>query len=406
MRPIPSIEKPNYESILFNDLYKFTMQWAVIKLYPTVKVKYTFFDRNDLEYPDGFDVALRKVVDGFRNRAMSPQRKKEFAIKCPFLPQAFFDFLDGYRFDPSEVGIMQNSDNKLKISIGGYWYRTILWEVPLMAAICQLYYKMTGHNIDVNKDQYTSAVSEKAVAFKMHGIKFVDFGTRRAFSPENHDMVISHLIEDAGDSLLGTSNVEFACAYGIKAMGTYAHEFVSAHAAMFGYAHPNKYTLQAWTSVYQGNLGIALPDTFTTDSFLVDFGSMYANLCTGTRHDSGNEETYLDKLVKHYEQLSVDTTTKSIVFSNGLNSLPRILEIQAYREKLIRRTFGIGTWLTNDIPGVTPLNIVIKITEVNGVHAIKISDDEGKEVGNKETLKFAKWQIAQQIKSYKNSFKN
>lgn len=400
----PSAEKINYTSLLWNDLYKFSMMWAVIKLYPTVKVKYTFFDRNDLVYPDGFDVELRKVVDGFRHRTMSPQRKKEFAANCPFLPQAFFDFLDGYRFDPSEVGIMQDADGKLKITIGGYWYRTILWEVPLMAAICDLYYKMTDQVIDVNKYEYTAAVQKKAMTFKMNNIKFVDFGTRRAYSPENHAMVFGQLAMNAGDSLIGTSNVEIACAYGRQAIGTYAHEFVSAHGSMFGYAHPNKHAMEAWVKVYNGSLGIALPDTFTTDAFLVDFDTMYSNLFTGIRHDSGDEKEFLDKIVNHYQSMGIDPTTKTIVFSDGLNG-EKVLELNEYRKKEIRRTFGIGTWLTNDIPGIKPMNIVIKLTEVDGLPSIKISDNPAKAIGDKETIKFAKWQVKQQIKSHKKLLK-
>jgi len=138
MKYTPSIEPANYESILFTDLYKLTMCWAVLKCFPNVKVKYTFNDRNNTVYPKGFDVELRRVIDGFRNRTLSKQRKKEFAEKCPFLPMAFIDFLEVYRFDPSEVGVIQDDEGHLILTISGYWYRTILWEVPLMAAICDL----------------------------------------------------------------------------------------------------------------------------------------------------------------------------------------------------------------------------------------------------------------------------
>ncbi|MCB0732605.1 MAG: nicotinate phosphoribosyltransferase, partial [Ignavibacteriae bacterium] len=38
-------------SILDNDLYKFTMQNAVMKLYPHSKVKYKFINRGENNFP-------------------------------------------------------------------------------------------------------------------------------------------------------------------------------------------------------------------------------------------------------------------------------------------------------------------------------------------------------------------
>lgn len=238
----------------------------------------------------------------------------------------------------------------------------------------------------------------------MRNIKVVDFGTRRAYSPKNHENLVATFAGDFGDAFIGTSNVELACAYGVKAIGTYAHEFVSAHGALFGYAHPNKHAMESWVKVYNGDLGIALPDTFTTDAFFVDFDSKYAHLYTGVRHDSGEPTEFLDKVVAHYESLGIDPKTKSIVFSDGLN-MDEVKRIDDYRHKDIRRTYEIGTWLTNDLPNIKPMNIVIKLTEVNGLPSIKISDNPAKAIGDKETIKFAKWQVKQQIKSYKKSLK-
>ncbi len=41
-------------------------------------------------------------------------------------------------------------------------------------------------------------------------------------------------------------------------------------------------------------------------------------------------------------------------------------------------SFGIGTKLTCDIPGVEPMNMVIKMTGCNGAPVAKISDSPGK----------------------------
>lgn len=398
MKREKSIEPYNKNSLLYNDLYKFTMMWAIISKYPNSKVRYEFFDRNNTIYPDGFGTELRKIVDTFRYRKISSQRLLEFEKACPYLPKVFFDFINGYRFDPSEVGILQK-DGKLSITIEGYHYRTILWEVPLMAAISDLYHKMTvGTDLEERLKKSLIKTIDKGELFRMNNIQFVDFGTRRSFSPDYHANVVSTLSSTMLNSnFIGSSNIELSLANGLKVIGTYAHEFVSSIASLNGYTHANKKVFEDWTDVYGGNLGIALTDTFTTDVFLYDFDSKFANLFTGVRQDSGNVFEFTDKIIKHYKTLNIDPTTKTIVYSDALTP-ELILEIDAYRKNEIRKSYGIGTNLTCDIENVKPLNIVIKLVEINGIPAIKLSDSPTKHIGDEETIKFVKWQISQRLR--------
>jgi len=394
---IKSSEPINKDSILWADLYKFTMMWAIIKNFPEAKVRYEFIDRGNVEYPDGFAVELRKIVDKYRNKTISPQRKKEFAQACPFLPAAFFDFLEGYRYDPSEVGIIQTG-KKLSIQIAGYWYRTCPWETTLMSDICELYYNMTGQSDDkVDIEGALQKTGQKASLFHLNSAQVADFGTRRAKSKEVHIDVVGEMTSSLMyKNFIGSSNVELALYNGIKVIGTYAHEWVSGIAAMFGYAHANRIAMDFWSQTYNGNLGIALTDTFTTDAFLADFDSKYANLFTGVRHDSGDPLTFTDKIIDHYKKLGIDPTTKTIVYSDGLNP-EMVVKLQDYRMGEIRKSYGIGTNLTNDIDGVKPMNIVIKLLEINGMSAVKLSDSPTKHVGDEETIKFIKWQNAQRL---------
>lgn len=393
MSKIKSPESPRKNSILNTDLYKLTMNWAIIKNFPDAKVRYEFIDRNHLAYPEGFATELRKIVDGFRVRNLSPIRRKELEKACPYLPSAYLDFLEGYKFDPSEVGIIQKGA-QLSISIEGYWYRTVLWEVPLMAEICELYYKMTGqtpNNVDLF-GAYAKA-SEKANLFYINNVQYVDFGTRRAYSFEHQANIIDILLSSSlHKNFIGSSNVELALYHGIKPIGTYAHEYVSGNGVLYGYAHANLHAMENWVKTYNGNLGIALTDTFTTDAFLADFDSKYANLFTGVRHDSDCPFKFTDKIIDHYKKLGIDPSTKTIVYSDGLNP-ETVLKLHYYRHNEIRRSYGIGTNLTNDIPGVLPLNIVIKLVELNGIPAVKLSDSSTKHVGDAETIKFIEWQL-------------
>ena len=130
-------------NILDNDLYKFSMLWAVMLMFPNVKVKYDFILRDKTrKFPKGFGDVLRERLDEMSEIKMSYGERLIFQQKCPFLPNLFFDFLDGYRLNPSEVKITEN-DGELKITVEGYWYRTILWEIVLMSDISELFFILT-----------------------------------------------------------------------------------------------------------------------------------------------------------------------------------------------------------------------------------------------------------------------
>ena len=147
-------------SILDNDLYKLTMQHAVINLFPRALVKYEFISRDNVTFPDNFDIELQKIIKNMTNIQLS-NAEYNFLIKtCYFLPPTYFDFLNGYKYNADEVKILFN-DNKLKIQIEGYWYRTILWEVPLMAIISELYFKMTNQKI-LSNNEIINKTTEKA----------------------------------------------------------------------------------------------------------------------------------------------------------------------------------------------------------------------------------------------------
>ena len=383
----------NKYSFLDDDLYKFSQQNVCVQLYPNVRVKYKFVNRGKTVWPDGMANKLKERIVKLSKEAIPTPDEIEYLGNIRYFNPFFIWYLSNYRFDPSEVKISQNID---ELEIEGFWRTTILWECRILSMISELYYEMMGITLP-ERNVLTKINMAKGWEFHQNDINFADFGTRRRFSFDNHDYVINDLLKSAGKNMVGTSNVYFAKKYGIKPIGTMAHELPMMMSALYGFSQANKMTLDSWIKIYQGDLGIALPDTWTTDVFLKDFNTYYAKLFDGLRQDSGLPIDIGNKILKHYKDLNLDDfiiKSKTIVFSDNINSIKKILDIENEFRGKIRTSYGIGTWLTNNIPNVNPLNMVIKLSavEVDGkwIDTIKLSDDKGKNTGNPETVELAK----------------
>ncbi len=292
------------KSILDNDFYKFTMQKAAINLFPRAIVRYQFTNRGGTKFPDGFDKLLKEQIDEMRKLKLTKEEKDFILRRCYFLDPAYIDFLAGYRFDPSEVSI-KLQDGDLSISIEGPWFRTILWEVPLLALVSELYFQVA--KIPKYPDEKIRQIAEEKMnLYDSLGIKVSDFGTRRRYSYYNQDIIIDTLTKHSDKSFVGTSNVHFAQKYNTTPIGTQAHEWFMFHAAKYGFKMANKIALEHWIDIYRGDLGIALSDTFTTDLFFRFFDTKFAKLFDGVRHDSGEPLVFAEKAINHYKKLGID----------------------------------------------------------------------------------------------------
>ena len=368
-----------------NDLYKFTTMNAIQKLYPQAFVKYTFINRGNTEFPRGFAERLKMEIESMADLALSRQEEKFIVSRCYYFDPVFIDLLKGYRYDPSEVEVKQ-TDGQLSIGITGLWYRTVLWEVPLLSITSELYYRMKGEK----PDEVEERAQDKALKMKELKAEYSDFGTRRRFSFEVHDRVIKTLKEYSGDFFKGTSNVFLAMKHNIFPLGTHPHEWFMFHGAEFGYRSANEKALDAWVEVYKGYLGTALSDTYTTDNFFASFSTLHAKLFDGIRQDSGDPLVFTDRAVEFYKNNRTDPTTKTIVFSDALN-MEKIGKIRKHIKGRIHDVYGIGTYLSNDT-GIKPLNIVIKMTGSklkagDCYHpTIKLSDNPAKYTGDPEEI--------------------
>jgi len=380
-----------FSSLLDNDFYKFTMQHAVINLFPKAKARYKFINRGKHAFPPCFADALRKSVQGMCDLKLTWKEKEYLQFTCPYLDPTYLDFLQGYCYNPEEVTIKQDG-GELSIFIEGFWYRAILWEIPILSLVSELYYKL--NNFSRNSDEEVINITkEKIEKYAELGVTVAEFGTRRRHSYRVHQLVVKALKEYGGNSFVGSSNVHLAMLNGVKPIGTHAHEWFMFHAAKYGFKVANSLGLEHWVDVYRGDLGIALSDTYTTEAFYKQFDKKFAKLFDGVRHDSGDAIEFAGRTINHYKELGIDPLSKTIIFSDALN-YDKVARIADYCRGKIGMSFGIGTNLTNDV-GLKPMNIVIKMADAfpegdEWIPVVKLSDEKGKYTGDEKMIHLAK----------------
>ncbi|RMZ83012.1 hypothetical protein DV737_g1788, partial [Chaetothyriales sp. CBS 132003] len=418
-------------SLLDTDLYKLTMQCAVLKYYSTVDVEYTFTNRTPImKLNQAAFQWLQEQVAKLADLTLLPRELQFLRKSCPYLPEEYLVYLQSFHLRPADQVILsfQPTDGDLgdlDIQIKGKWVETILYEIPLLALISEAYFKFV--DTDWTHDGQEELAYAKGVALIKAGCVFSDFGSRRRRDSHTQDRVISGLVRASKDvagpgKLLGTSNVYMAMDHGIAPIGTVAHEWYMGIGAISDkYEDTNELAMKFWLDTFgNGVLGTALTDTFGTPNFFqafkkptrrrrrsaaepdafIDAGPQpaYAEVFTGIRQDSGDPREYVKLASAFYEENRFPK--QAIVFSDSL-TVDKCIEYDALAKAHgFQPSFGVGTFFTNDFrrksePGTKsrPLNIVIKLSKASGAPAVKLSDDTGKNSGNKEKVEEVKRRV-------------
>ena len=388
-------------SILDTDLYKFTTSYAYMKKFPDAECTFTFKDRNRIKrtpkFLKKFKMMLRDICNNTKltipelNWLLTSQR-------VDFIAQYYWEWLYSFRFEFDKIKVYLDDDGVLCMEVTDKCYKASLYEIPCMFAIPEV----NNEDKEINWELTISKLAEKVALANKEGIYFSEFGTRRRFNYEVQNRVCSYLKQHS-KTCVGTSNVHFAMKYDMKPIGTHPHEWFMFHGAQYGYKSANYMALENWVDVYDGDLGIALSDTYTTDVFFKNFSLKQAKLFDGVRQDSGDEYEFTDKTIEFYKSKGIHPINKTIVFSNALD-FSKALKIKEYCAGKIKCSFGIGTNLTCDVyaPDGTKYNaenIVMKMSRcrMNSNQpwylTIKISDDYGKWMGDRNEFNHACYEL-------------
>nr|DAU84732.1 MAG TPA: nicotinate phosphoribosyltransferase [Caudoviricetes sp.] len=375
------------KSILDTDLYKFSMSYAYMKNYPEAEGVFEFNDRNNTVYNEEFLTQLDEAFHKMTDLSLTND-EYEWCIKnIPYIPTFYWDWLKTFRFDINAIDYYLDKEGHLHITVQDYLYKATLYEVPILTIVSELYNCMKGNKVELG--DYLGYLDYKLETANANHISFSEFGTRRRFSYGIQAIVIDY-IKHFSLTCVGTSNVHFAMKYGMTPIGTMAHEFIMFHGAIFGYKQANYLMMESWVNTFDGALGIALTDTYTSDIFFRNFSCKHGKLFDGIRQDSGNEYEFIENAINRYKALGINPLTKTIVFSNALN-FNKALKIKQFCENRIQASFGIGTNLTCDVPNSANIVMKLKQCRMNANQqwedCIKVSDDFGKHCGNSKEMK-------------------
>lgn len=385
---------PIIQSLLDTDLYKFTMLQVVLHKFPQTHSVYHFRCRNleDTVYP------LTDILDDLNQQLdyLCQLKFKEdellYLRSLRFIKSDFVDYLELFQLKRRFIKASIDEQGRLDIWIEGPMVQAMMFEIFVLAIVNELYF------MRIRSDEVLAEGARRLQAkvellkhyekeLKPHEPPFLvsDFGTRRRYSFAWQKHVIEVFNQASPNIFRGTSNVLIAKELGITPIGTMAHEFLQAFQALDVRLRDfQKAALETWVQEYRGDLGIALTDVVGMDAFLRDFDLYFAKLFDGLRHDSGDPYAWGDKAYAHYKKLKIDSKTKMLTFSDGLN-LEKAWSLHQYFKDRFQVSFGIGTNLTNDL-GQTPLNIVLKLVECNGQSVAKISDSPGKTMTDNDTF--------------------
>jgi len=372
------------KSLLDLDYYKLTMGQLVFFKYPKEVAEYHFKCRDVDVNLAKYLSPIREEINKLGNLRLTTEEYSLLLEKLPLLKKEYVNFLLDFKFHPEdEVEVSVDRDGQLKIQIKGLWSRTILYETMILAIVSEI---VTKHQSLYNWDiLYNEGIKKLDAKIQMiHDLndpdfKFADFGTRRRINFKWQNEMVTEFnkrlnIIGNNKNFNGTSNVYIGLTNNIPIIGTFAHEYIMAGQALHPIATFQRDMLNVWAEFYDGNLGIALTDTISTDQFYKDFGLKLSKLYDGVRHDSGCPIEFGEKTLRHYKSLNLDTLNKTIVFSDAL-TMKRSIELFKHFYGKIKTSYGIGTHLSHDFDSVTPTSIVIKLQRINGFPVAKNSDE-------------------------------
>lgn len=406
---------PIVRSLLDTDFYKLLMLQFIWKNFPHVNATSEVTNRT-VKVRLAERVGASALIEQLEHVRQLQFRRSElvwlagntfYGTRMIFEPK-FLEWLE-HEFKLSEYAVSEH-DGQLVLRFSGRWAAVTMWEVYALAIVSELKTRaalaeLSELELDVLYARAKTRLWDKIERLKsagLEGLRVSDFGTRRRHSFLWQEYCVEamriSLNSHGEERFSGTSNTALAYKHDLEAIGTNAHELPMALAAMASLGsdedlRESQYrVLELWQQSYGGALLIMLPDTFGTTQFLSGAPEWVADW-TGQRIDSKDPFLAGDEYIAWLRSRGRDPQKKRLIASDGLD-VDDVLRLHRYFSGRIRFSAGWGTLLTNDFRDchprgedtLGPLSLVCKLTSVEGIPTVKLSDNARKSTGPLEEI--------------------
>ena len=209
--------EPIIKSLLENDLYKFSMGMAIFHQFPEYKTTWTFKCRNtDVKFTPEMVTEITQQIEHFCSLRFS-EEELAYLHSIVWLQGNYVDFLRLWHPRYDDITVSTDAPCGLSIEVAGTWLNTSMYEVPILAIVNEVYFRMqyNYYNLIASFEERLNDKYDKLRAGHWYLGTFSEFGLRRRLSSEAQEMAVekfSHLNDTmhCASNFIGTSNVYLA----------------------------------------------------------------------------------------------------------------------------------------------------------------------------------------------------
>ena len=179
-------------SLLETDMYKFSMGQTIFHQFTSYKTTWTFKCRNkDVHFTDEMVEEIKEQVQAFCQLRFT-EEELEYLDNITWIKGTYVDFLRLWQPRYEEFTITTDAPCGLAIDAAGTWLNTSMYEIPVLAIVNEVYFRM-AYDYDVLLKQFKRRLDEKVRLLEEDTYRlsdFSEFGLRRRLSAEAQEMAV------------------------------------------------------------------------------------------------------------------------------------------------------------------------------------------------------------------------